>query len=64
MQNNDRSKYNIIADKLAEYASITPFGSVSVELTMDKGTIAKVKFSNEIRKLQFMDLENFENKQY
>ena len=64
MHDNDKNKYNIIADKLAEYASLTPFGSVSVELTMDKGIIAKIKFSNEIRKMQFMDLENLNQPRY
>ncbi len=61
MQNNDISKYNIIADKLAEYASITSFGTVSVEITMDKGKIAKVKFTNEIKQLHFMELAEIRN---
>lgn len=54
---NEKDSFMIIADKLAEYAAITPFGSVSVEITMDKGQIAKTKFISEIRKMQFLNLD-------
>ena len=58
MMMNESESFTIIADKLAEYAAITPFGSVSVEITMDKGKIAKTKFITEIRKMQFLTLDD------
>lgn len=55
---NKKDNFMIIANKLAEYAAVTPFGSVSVEMTMHDGEIAKIKFLSEIRNMQFLNLDD------
>ena len=52
--------YTIIGDRLAEFASMISFGVVSVELTIDKQRIAKVKFNTEVKDMQFLDINKLD----
>ncbi len=61
MENNNTNICDLMFDKLIEQVNRTAYGTVNLEITMDKGMVAKVKITSEVKKMQFLDLIGYEN---